>query len=304
MPPETDDNVFPKPLYFPVADGPYRLRAALHNWPEPGERPWGNHQDGFFFQYDDDLPETQAAKLATGHKPQIILDDSTRELHKEVLCWISRTLADEVHPSLLPCGRPEESEPPKLKNELEWYEYYGNVLGEDIVVLQRAAPGRDRVVMEDVRFPSGWNPSLILGQSFQTVHQEVPDFSSCDKRAKAFVDTIVERGPYTRFVWMLATMPDLNVHEEIDRPEWKDVNTCYFRVERQCTIPFPDQSGSVFLIRPYTYPVESLTQEQRDTLISVLKQTPTKEATYKGWTLYGEEQIRILRNCTAISLSM
>ncbi len=277
---------FPKPFYFPVRPGPYRLRSALDNWPEPGLMPQNNPQDGRFFQMDDELSETQAAKVATGHKPQIILDDSTRALHEEVLCWMARTLTEEYHPA---------TSEPGIKTELEWYETWGDQLGEDVVVLQRTAPGRDRVVMEDVRFPSGWNPSQILGQSFQTVHTDVPDFAQCNKRAKAFVDAIVERGPFQRFVWMLATMPDLNVHEFVERPPWPTAEKMYFRVERQCTIPFPKVNGSVFLIRPYTYDVEGLTPDQRELLISVLEQTDTTEAAYKGFDVNGPHMLRILR---------
>ena len=149
--------------------------------------------------------------------------------------------------------------------------------------------------MEDVRFPSGWNPSEILGQSFQKVHRNVPDFAQFDTRAKAFVDAIVERGPWQRFVWMLATMPDLNVHSDIERPEWPTAEKMYFRVERQCTIPFPNVNGSVVLIRPYTYDVEGLTSDQRELLISVLEQTDTKEAAYKGFDVNGPHMLRILR---------
>ena len=216
MLPETG-KFFPKPFYFPVKEGPYRLRSALDQWPEPGYMPQNNPQDGRFFQIDDELAETQAAKLATFHQPQIILEDSTRALHEEVLCWMARTLTEEYHPA---------TAEPGIKTELEWYKTWGDQIGEDVVVLQRTAPGRDRVVMEDVRFPSGWNPYQIIGQSFQLVHHDVPDFAQCDKRAKAFVDAIVERGPWQRFVWMLATMPDLNVHEFIERPPWPTALRC------------------------------------------------------------------------------
>jgi hypothetical protein len=69
----------------------------------------------------------------------------------------------------------------------------------------------------------------------------------------------------------------------------------YFRVERQCTIPFPKVNGSVFLIRPYTYDVEDLTPGQRELLISVLEQTHEVEAAYKGFDVNGPHMLRILR---------
>ncbi len=48
------------------------------------------------------------------------------------------------------------------------------------------------------------------------------------------------------------------------------------------TVPFPNESGSLFLIRTYVYPLESLSDGERADLGSALSNLSPKVAEYKG----------------------
>ncbi len=55
-------------------------------------------------------------------------------------------------------------------------------------------------------------------------------------------------------------------------------------------------NASLFLIRVYNYPLESLTQEQRDWLVSVIL-GGGEGAKYKGFEKNGADMVRILNAC-------
>jgi hypothetical protein len=53
-------------------------------------------------------------------------------------------------------------------------------------------------------------------------------------------------------------------------------------VERQLTVPFPDVSASLFLIRTYLYPFDSLDEPERRVLRSAIDGMSPALRRYKG----------------------
>jgi hypothetical protein len=66
-------------------------------------------------------------------------------------------------------------------------------------------------------------------------------------------------------------------------------------VERQVTVPFRALAASLFLIRTYVYPFESLTEIQRRTLAIALELMPGQIARYKGLDLVRDTVLEVLR---------
>ncbi len=242
--------------------------------------------DQCFFQLDDEAPRYFAARqelidagLAPARHGLIASSESERRAHEHVLAWIDATLERE-HPGLL------ERSP--SRPTLSDYDARLALLQEDAVVLQRDTEGRDRTIMVSVWFPSGWRPERIFGTSFAQIHVPVPDFVDDERAAASMVGAMVERGPYVRFVWTVAADDYLDHHPEQGRRiPWAETQTGFVRVERQLTIPFPQQQSSLFLIRTYLYPFATLAPRERGVLEQAVMLMPEPIRRYKG--LLGNE---------------
>jgi hypothetical protein len=196
-------------------------------------------------------------------------DPARRACHGAVLAWMASTLRRE-HPGLL--GEAEQS-----------YESIAHVVQEDFAVVRRTPQGRDEAIAVFVAFPSGWRPQAIAGQGFKQIHRPVPGFAEQDAAVASMLASMIERGPYVRFVWTIAADDHLDHHPEEGRREaWREGGDGWLRVERQVTVPFTDVGASLFLIRTYLYPFATLTTEQRRTLASALERMPGEIADYKG----------------------
>ncbi len=197
-----------------------------------------------------------------------------REAHRAVLQWVWAQWAREHPDELLPTmtGDPEHD-----------YAAIAAEAQEDLTVLHRDSTGHDAAIAVYVAFPSGWRPERILGATFAEIHRPVPSFSDDDAQARALTTSMIDRGPYVRFVWTLAADDELDHHpEEGTGTAWGDSERGWLRVERQVTVPFPTVGTSLFLIRTYLYPFEALLAEQRAILHRALASMPPEIARYKG----------------------
>src|SRR5690606_26993933 len=125
--------------------------------------------------------------------------------------------------------------------ELEWpgrarqnsdFDALARELQEDFAILRRAPPAAseldaggeaareakgDRAIGVSVCLPSGWRPESTYGASFAAIHAPVPDFADDQRAAASMVDSMIERGPYLRFVWTVAADDELDHHPEHGR---------------------------------------------------------------------------------------
>lgn len=154
---------------------------------------------------------------------------------------------------------------------------------EDFAVVELNEAGDDRLVLLSVCFPSGWQPERLLGKSFRHVHAPVAEFDDVAQKSEQLVRAMVERGPYVRFVWTVTADGRLDHHPRVAaRDAWTTASTGYLRQERQITVPFPKLGMSLFLIRTYRYAFDQLSNLERSTLLSAVKQLSPAIAAYKG----------------------
>jgi hypothetical protein len=231
--------------------------------------------DGRYFQRDEEEHLYLSAKrpdryrIATGAKSE---DDA----HRAVLAWLDETLAAE-RPDLTPT--PDRS-------FADRYAQISKTVQEDFVVLHREPDGADRAIAVYVSFPSGWRPERILGWSFRQIHEPVPDFADDEATSRSLAQAMIERGPYLRFVWTVCADDALDHHPE-EGPKTHlgpDTREGFLRIERQVTIPFPEEQASLFLIRTYRRPFETLDARERVILAEALRRMPESTADYKGLT--------------------
>ncbi len=254
--------------YFPVYARPYRMEAGLM----PFGRDFGNGDlDRLYFQVDDQLERYRRARALVGEAEHRVLRDDPEQARclDGVLAWMNATLRRE-HPGL--CGDAPLS-----------YGEIAALVQEDFVVLRRRPDGRSEAIAVFVSFPSGWRPETIGGTDFKHIHEPVPGFGKVDAAVDSMVASMIERGPYVRFVWAITNDDALDYHpDRRRRVAWRDATAGWLRVERQVTVPFAALGASLFLIRPYVYPFASLSAEQRRTLAIALEQMPADVARYKG----------------------
>jgi hypothetical protein len=111
------------------------------------------------------------------------------------------------------------------------------------------------------------------------------------------VDALVTRGPYVRFVWTVTADAELDHHPEQGRRlAWSAATERGFlRVERQTTVPLPEVSGCVFLIRTYLYGFEELSSAKREVLAQALQRMPSELLRYKSLTTALPRALELLR---------
>ena len=230
------------------------------------------------FQLDREALRYRRAKGNVSMQRYGILDEgqAERKALEKILEWMGDKLKDE-HPG---------AQPPKTSGEnlFAAYANLANFLQEDFaIVQQRPGDAGDRTIAVFVAFPSSWRPEAILGESFLQIHAPVPGFADLPLQADSMVASMVERGPYVRFVWTLTADDALDHHpEEGERRSWRAARSGWLRVERQVTVPFSSEASALFLIRTYLYPFASLQETERGILRRSLERMPREVANYKG----------------------
>lgn len=257
--------------YFPVSPAPLKMVAGLKRF---GTDFGQGAADARYFQLDGERPAYLAAKRRAPPGRHLLAgDDASAERARSAgLSWLRATLQAEA-PALLHEAERDET----ARDPLEAIAF---AVQEDIAILAAGDDYTGRMVALDVRFPSGWRPERLAGASFAGLHEKVPGFLANDAVARSMVATMVERGPYVRFVWALARDAQLDHHPDampvVETPDW------HLRVERQVTVPLPADKASVFLIRTYLYPIDSLSGAQREIIVEALRVMPDDVRAYKG----------------------
>ena len=260
--------------YFPVRAEEFRMAPGLFRF---GTDFGNGPADGRYFQQDRALADYVAEKRrileARPDRLGLLEEPSTVALRRRASTWMREELARDGNGAL--AGAPRGTREDFLELSLE--------IQEDFALLERGATGTDRLVALSVCFPSGWEPERLLGSSFREVHRPIPEFHDVARSASKLVDAMVERGPYVRFVWTLVADDRLDHHpRDAPRDAWSDASRGFLRVERQLTVPFREDHGSLFLIRTYVTPLEVLDPAERAILRAAVERMPESIRRYKG----------------------
>lgn len=268
------------PRYFPVEPGPLHMRARLRRFPVD----CGNGAaDAAYFVVDEEAPRYRAAKRAAarpgGPAPWArwsMRDDTParRAALDAVWSWVAATLAVEA-PAVaagLPAG---------VDRREAWWALSAAVQ-EDLVVMHRGPAAGEPILMH-VSFPSAWRPERVAEADFQAIHGPVPGFVDTAAQAVSMFDSMVERGPYVRFVWALVADDVLDHHpDEGGARRWGPDAAGWLRVERQITVPFAAAEASLFIIRTFVTPFAALAGEERAAIGAAVEAMPDVVRRYKG----------------------
>jgi hypothetical protein len=262
-----------KARYFPISSRPLRMSAGLHRFGTDFGQASRDHE---FFQVDGERARYLLAKRQAPVERRVFGTDdpASRRARKAALAWMRETLAREAPDVLVSAAHDRDAR--------DEFDALGRSLQEDFCVLGAGEGYAGRAAVVDVRFPSGWRPERLRDASFLATHAPVPGFPGDAQAAQSMVRTMIERGPFVRFVWTLS--PDARLDRHPDSPataSWQRPEGVFLRVERQVTVPLPAAEASVFLIRVYLYPFSELTPEQQARTLAALAAMPEEIRAYK-----------------------
>ena len=167
-------------------------------------------------------------------------------------------------------------------------------LQEDLAVVSLDEHGNDYVAALHLCLPNHWAAEDKIGKGFIASHAPVPEMEQINKSAAQLLNVMVNKGPFVRFAWGLATDTRLNHHPEAppgqDEASWHGRRfdparpELYLRVERQTIHGFPQINASLFTIRSYFYDVSQLAKQpqQREALYSAIQSMSGESLQYKG----------------------
>ncbi len=263
--------------YFPVKAEALRMQAGLHRF---GTDFGQGAKDEQFFQVDDDIVATLEAKRSverTGRLAATTSSWGTSPSGRSQLV-AAADWAWEV-------GVRDGVELPARSGKDPVADLCALCLSvqEDLVVLARRDDGAEEASFVHVCFPSGWRPESIVGANFMQIHAPVPRFADAPAVARSMTSSMIDRGPYVRFVWTVSADPHLDHHPTTGtRVPFAADAAFFFRVERQTTVPLPGHNAAIFLIRTYVRGFDQLTDDEVDTLRTAMELMPEDILRYKG----------------------
>lgn len=120
-------------------------------------------------------------------------------------------------------------------------------LQEDIAI-HKVSKEKDWLASCHICFPSGWYPEEKIGKSFDEIHKPIPGMNL--KNSAGVVKSMVNNGPFVRFVWGICHERQLSQHPSIPSKEFDPKNPkVWVKVERQVTVGFKEIDASLFVIR-------------------------------------------------------
>lgn len=262
-----------KARYFPVSTRPLRMSAGLFRFGTDFGQAERDHQ---FFHVDLERERYLLAKRHTPATRRVFgtAGPETERAISAALDWMRATLAYEA-PQVLDAAHRDGDARDAL-------DALARNLSEDFCVFCAGDDFAGRAALVDIRLASGFRPERLRDADFAAIHGPVPGFPADARAAQSMVRSMIERGPFVRFVWTLCPDARLDRHPDvIGRPDFRDAEGLYLRVERQVTVPLTAARASLFLIRVYIYPFAELTNEQQQQTLTALEVMPDAVRAYK-----------------------
>ena len=292
--------------YLPFLDGKYAVTPGLNAMTKADAR------DQFVFQLDDQyagfLEDKMSCRQEDIHKYYVEENFSDRTTATVNQFFVNRLVKEYPDVFAFTCEKGQCSLFNKRKEEtLTWkedwkscdpprwhslFEALCHQVQEDIAVCQLEGE-RDWLAAIHLSAPNHWAPADKIGKPFGTVHGPVPGMEKLNQSYFKMLLTAVQKGPFFRFAWGIATDTRLNHHPEapagIDRAYWQGrlvaaapgEDIC-LRVERQTISGLPECNAFFFTIRTYFYPITSLSTEEKQALLTAVEGMSMASLAYKG----------------------
>lgn len=291
--------------YLPFLDGKYSTAPALF----PLSKAEG--PDRLIFQIDDEY-DRHRRNMQACRKEDICKYFQQKDLHTRTAINVNMLIATQLtkeYPSIFTLS--ETNGNFQLHNQLtgesiawqdDWittendgyqslFDALSSQIQEDLAICQLEGQ-RDWLAAIHLSAPNHWSPADKIGRPFSEVHGIVPGMEKLNEQYFKMLTSCVQKGPFYRFAWGIATDKRLN-HHPIPSPgsdpsTWHgrsldDEDTrIYCRVERQTIIGIPASNAFLFTIRTYFYDTATLDKTQRLALLAAIESMSGSSLAYKG----------------------
>ncbi len=294
----------PAPLsYFPLSARPFEFSAGLRPLPASSHHPLDQ-----IFQLDQQWPQYRQNKLDARdeHFDKYVCRANLTPATEAAACALIVQQLRHEHPALfslddhtLHCALSAET----LTFDENWAlpatsPYHDSLdalccqIQEDLAIIEVDDRGRDRISYLHLCAPNHWAAQDKLDHSFLHAHAPIPAMERINRHSEKLVHSLIDKGPFERFAWGLATDTRLNHHPlppaGVDADAWRGrafdpaQPRLYLRIERQTTTGLPEQRALLFTIRSYHRDVTTLDTEQRRVLCSTITSMTPAVKSYKG----------------------
>lgn len=165
------------------------------------------------------------------------------------------------------------------KNHLSLFDALCCQVQEDLAICQLEG-NLDWLAAIHLCAPNHWAAGDKVGKPFDAIHAAVPGMEKTMPHYFKMLQSIVNKGPFTRFAWGISTDTRLNHHPKpapgnsIADWQGRSIDSAadlFIRTERQNLIGFPTENAFLFTIRTYFYPVAELDGHEKAALWSAVR---------------------------------
>ncbi len=306
--PHTFDQLQSPLIYRPYIKGVYQVAPLL--------RPFGSttendvKRESHIFQFDNEFKQFYEEKIKSlsERKSKYFGTKNLEKSHEIALIDFMLTTLCREHPSFFSYQSRELQ--CHLSGDVLKFDSDRNLLKpigpattslealtlqvQEDFSLWRFDDNKDWMALGSICLPNHWDPEEKIGKNFFEVHVPVAESGPMIKNSAQIVQTMIQKGPFVRFAWGLATDTRLNHHpnapDNIPAAEW--AGRCFdpaepklwVRSERQSLHGFPELNMSFFTIRSYFEDVESIKKDPDllQALILALRSMTPASLEYKG----------------------
>ena len=305
--------------YFPLQNGRYEVKPGMMSL---GSSFGNNEVDNRLFQIDSNFYDYRQVKLAARKSclkkyyqtcnysnsvaqavAQLIINRLSEE-YPQYFHWVSQDKNFLLHNQLTEEKLYLDKNLELLKSESPLQAIFPSYVStldalaaqiqSDIVVICRNENGDNWMSAIHLCYPNHWAAEEKIGKNFATVHLPVAGMEKINQRAKAIVNTMIERKPMVRFAWGLSTDTRLNHHpqppSDIVLQEWQGRNfnitnpKLFLRIERQVIWGLPEHNAAIFTIRTYFRDCRVIKKDivLNNKLYSAIESMTPESLKYKG----------------------
>ena len=155
----------------------------------------------------------------------------------------------------------------------------GLEIPDDVIIMYKG-----KVEAAFVAMASSWNPRTVQGKTLAEVHQPVADNEMLVRASDGIWRSMISGKSFHRHVWGISPLKSLSNHPRHKKPEIKNLDDLYFRVEHERTLTV-DEDTAAFFIDVEVLPLSTIFQlkhEYRDLIKDSINSMSENLLAYKN----------------------
>ena len=130
----------------------------------------------------------------------------------------------------------------------------GLEIPDDVIIMHKG-----KVEAAFVAMASSWNPRTVQGKTLEEVHQPVADNEMLLRASDGIWRSMTSGKSFHRHVWGISPLKTLSNHPRHKKPEIKNLDDLYFRIEHERTLTV-DKDTAAFFIDVEVLPLSTIFQ--------------------------------------------